>query len=490
MSDTKSIKTALFFSAIGEYSIQIIGFVSIIIVARLLSPDEIGVYAVAGTASILAAELSTFGVVQFLIREKNIYEDKVRSVLGMAIIVSWGLGLLLILSAPFIAIFYDKTAIKNILWILSISFFVAPFFGVPIALWKRKMQFHQIAVMNFIGQLVASMSVVILVLFDFSYYGLALGAVIGAIARLLIILVLKPAGTVWVPNFALVKGMVKFGFYTSLTNVFTRFTESVPDLVIGKMATMADVGQFSRGFGAILFLNKIITSAVRPVVLPHLAEVKRSGGSVVEAYLRSMNLLLAFTLPVFAMAGAASYPMIMALFGDQWGAAVPITSILAIWVMFISPHSFSGSALIVFGAENRMFQSELITSVFRLILVLFTASRGIELVAWAIVASGVIEFCVKTLMLKRSVGLKIKNLVVVLLPNLFIAFMCWLTTMLIDYVIVFKESNPFFSVAIIAIVLPVIWLFLLRVTKHEAWYLIWDILGKMKRLILIKLKAI
>ena len=117
---------------------------------------------------------------------------------------------------------------------------------------------------------------------------------------------------------------------------------------------MTDVGHFSRGFGAILFLNKIITQAIKPVILPHLAEVKRSGRSVTEAYLRSTNLLLAFTLPVFATAGAASYPMIIALFGDQWHAAIPVTSILAIWVMLVSVHGFSASGFIISNAENLM----------------------------------------------------------------------------------------------------------------------------------------
>ena len=328
-----------------------------------------------GTASILATELSSFGVVQFLIREKNIHENKIRSVLGMAIIVSWGLGLILILSAPYIAVFYDKPAIKIILWILSVSFFIAPFLGVPVALWKRNMLFHQIAMMSFIGQLVTSVSVITLVLFGFSYYGLALGTIIGAISRLLITIVFKPPGTVWMPRFTMLRSMIKFGFFASLTNLFARLTESIPDLVIGKMATMADVGHFSRGFGAILFLNKIIVSAVRPVILPHLAEIKRSGRSVAEAYLRTVNLLLAFTLPVFTVASAASYPMIIALFGNQWISAVPITSILAIWVMFISVHSFSASAFIVSGTESLMFKTGLIVTVLRFILVLLQRHR-------------------------------------------------------------------------------------------------------------------
>ncbi len=479
MQTNKNLKLALLFSAIGEYSSQILGFVTIMIVARLLSPEEIGVYAVAGTASIIASQLSSFGVVQYIIRQNKIDEIEIRSVLGMTIIVSWGLGLLVILSAPYIAVFYDKPEIKTLLWILSISFFVVPFISLPFALWKRRMEFRQVAILTFIAQLVTSISVVSLVLLDFSYYGLAIGATIGIFSRLLVTIFLKPPGTVWIPKFTLVRDLLKFGFYISSANVLARFSEGIPDLVIGKISSMADVGYFSRGLGAVLFLNKIIVQGVSPVVLPHLADVKRSGGSVLDAYLRSVNLLLAFTLPVFAVVSAASYPMIFGLFGDQWDSAVPIASILSVWIMFASIHSFSSSAFIVSGDEKLMPASSLITSIFRLILILSAASHGLEMVAWAMVISGIIEFFIYTLALKKSIGLEINRMVIALLPNIFIAVMCWLTTKLIDYAILFEETNPYQSLAIIAMCLPIVWLFLLRVTKHEAWYLIWDILNKM-----------
>ncbi|HED36479.1 MAG TPA: hypothetical protein ENJ08_19960 [Gammaproteobacteria bacterium] len=486
MHVNKSLKVALLFSAMGDYSVQLLGFVSIMIVARLLSPNEVGVFAVAGSTMVIAIELSSFGVGQFLIREKNINEDMVRSVLGMAVMVSWGLGILLVLAAPYIADFYDKAAVKNLLWILSISFFLMPFFSIPVALWKREMLFGKVSILKLTGQLVTTVSSISLILQGFSYYGLAIGAAMGMIARLTVAMLLKPPGTVWIPRFTLVNNLLRFGVLASLTNVFVRFSEGIPDLVIGKVSSMADVGYFSRGLGAVLFLNKILVSAVASVVLPHLADIKRAGGSVADAYLRSVKLLLAFTLPVFAVAGAASYPMIIGLFGDQWGAAVPIASILAIWIMIVSVHSFSASAFIVSGGEKLMFVTALINAVSRLVLVLLAASHGLEMVAWGIVLSGVIELCVNTLALKRTIGMKITKLVAAVLPNLFIAFGCWLATVLIDRMVIFKEVSPYQSIAIIAICLPIVWMFLLRITRHEAWDLIWDILSNIKKRVLIK----
>lgn len=477
MEATKNIKVAIMFSAIGQYATQILGFVTIMVIARLLTPEEIGVYAVAGTVMLIASQLRTLGVVQYLIREKEISENKIRAVLGMTIIVSWGLGFILILSAPYLADFYNEPAIKKILLILSITFFVGPFSSVPVALWLRNMQFKQIFIMRITGEIVMSVCSISLVLLGFSYYGLATSAAIGLTSELLVIILLSPPGTVWQPRFNLVKDLIMFGFFTSLTQLFIRFSEGIPDLVIGKVGMMADVGQFSRGFGAVLFLNRILTAAIAPVVLPHLSEVKRSGGSVADAYLRAVKLLLAFTWPVLAVASAASYPMINALFGDQWGSAVSVSSILAVWVMFTSIHSFSSSALIASGAEKLMFVTVMIVNIFRLFLVVFAVSHGLDAVAWAMVVSGVLEFSVNTWALKKSIGLMINKMVFILLPNFFLALACWLVTKAIDQVVPFEEANPFHSIGIIALCLPIIWLLMLRLIKHEAWYLMWEIIN-------------
>ena len=146
--------------------------------------------------------------------------------------------------------------------------------------------------------------------------------------------------------------------------------------------------------------------------------------------------------------------------------------------MFNSVHSFSSSAFIVSGDEKLMLTTGIIIAAFRLVLVILTAPKGLEMVAWAMVVSGVIEFLVYSLALKKSMGLNINRMIAAILPNLFIAFVCWLTTLLIDYLIVFRETNPFQSIAILAVCLSIVWLSLLRITKHEAWYLIWGVLEK------------
>ena len=465
----KKIRNALIFSALGQYSVQIISFALIIALARILTPAEIGVYAIAGAVSILAMELRSLGVPQFIVREENLDDTLVRQALGMTVMVSWGLGAFIAVTAPLVADFYNEMALTNILWIMSLSFLIAPFTCIPMALLKREMEFGPVFIQQFVGAVVNAGSTITLVLLGYSYYGLAWGVLIGMIAELFVGIYYQPPGTPWIPSFTWLGKLVKFGFFTSTAQMVTRFSESIPDLVIGRFATMTDVGLFSRGLGTVLFLNRIIVSAVSAVILPHLSEVLRSGGSIEKEYLRAIKLQAAFTWPIFAVVNVAAFPMINALFGDQWDHAAALASVLAIWSMFASIHCFAPSALIASGDEKSLFITSVVVFVFRLALVIVAAPYGLIAVSWAMVVSGVIEFIAMSVAIKRTIGLDFTQFFVAFIPNFIVTILCWSVAVGLDYLLSFETANPWQSIAYLAVIMPIIWLLSLRLTKHEAW---------------------
>lgn len=470
-----SIGKSLFYSALGQYSVHIVSFATIVVLARLLTPEEIGVYAVAGSLSILATELRSVGIGQYLVREKELDSGKIRNALGISVTVSWSLGFLIALLAPLAADYYQEPAIKHILWILCVSFLFGPFASVPYALWTRAMRFQMILVQRLSSTLVYAASSIIFVLLDFSYYGLALGATMGFICELVIAVVFRPPSATLKPSFRGMGKLVKFGFYTSASNLFGRFAESIPDLVIGRIGTMADVGIFSRGMGVILFISKIISSGVFPVVLPHFSNVNREGKSVAEAYLRAIKLQLSLSWPVFAVVSVSSYPLIHALFGTQWDQAVPIASTIAIWAMFVSVHVFSAPTLISTGGERIAFFSGLVTAMIRLTMILVTAPYGLGMIAWGIVASGAFDLVFKSWVLRKATGLSVRQMITEFVPNALISVICCATALLLDFIMPFRETNPYLVVAVLLVTMAITWLVSLRITRHESWTIISNI---------------
>lgn len=64
------VRQALIYASISKYVTKILALISIVIVARILTPTELGVYAIAGALVLIAGELKTFGAGGYLIRQK------------------------------------------------------------------------------------------------------------------------------------------------------------------------------------------------------------------------------------------------------------------------------------------------------------------------------------------------------------------------------------------------------------------------------------
>ena len=469
------VRHAVIFSVLTQHSIQIISLVSIAIIARLLTPAEIGVFAVASSVTFLAIELRSLGIGQYLIRESSIDDEKIRRATGLMILVSWALAGIIIISAPVIARFYSEPALTYIFWIIAGTFILSPFSSVPYALLTRDMQFDKLFNVKLTSSLVRSGSTIVYILYDYSYYGLAMGTLTGAIAEFLAITYYRDKQTPWLPLIKDIKQLINFGVLTSSANILQRFAQGIPDLVLGKVASMLDVGLFSRGFGLVLFVNKMIIMAVQPTVLPHLSEVKRAEKSIEDAYMKAATLQCVFSLPVLAVVNLAAEPMIFALFGNQWGVAVPIASILAIWAMLISIHGFLPQALLAVHHEKIMFWKELSVFIFRLIAIIVTSSFGLVFIAWGLVLSGLFELLISVFIVQRVFKLSVWNQIQVFLPTLFVTIFCWISLWFIFNAIDMSSEQAWYSLLKVAFFSIICWALLLKLSKHQAWTILCDL---------------
>ena len=84
-----SIRKALSLSFASKYSSLAIHTVAIMVLARLLTPAEIGVYSVGAAVVALAHVLRDFGVGNYLIQEKELTQDRIRTAFGVALVIAW-----------------------------------------------------------------------------------------------------------------------------------------------------------------------------------------------------------------------------------------------------------------------------------------------------------------------------------------------------------------------------------------------------------------
>ena len=96
-------------------------FASSVIIARLLTPDEMGIFILALAVATILTSLRTFGVNNYLMREAELDQQKIRSAFGMMLVISWTLGLLLFLGRHGFAALYGRSGMADVIAILSIG---------------------------------------------------------------------------------------------------------------------------------------------------------------------------------------------------------------------------------------------------------------------------------------------------------------------------------------------------------------------------------
>lgn len=461
-----SIKLALLYSVLSRFSLKLIGLVSTIAVARLLTPAEIGTFAIASSLVMIVSEFKQLGAGVYVIREETLTEEKIRNALGLTVTMCWSLGCLLLLASPWVATFYGIDALMTIFMVLAVTFFLAPYISLMTALHERAYHFNILFKAKNIPAVLGLIATIGLILAGYSFYSLAWGQFVTILVELAVILYYKPDNMQWIPSFNNMGKVAQFGVFNSFASLLRKSLLTVPDLIIGKLGTTTQVGIFSRGLGFVDFVHQTITSGVSPVVLPYLSSQKRQSEEMRQAYLTSTTLMLALIWPVMAVAAIASEPAILLLFGDQWLAAAPLASMLFIWGIFRSAHIFSPNILVVLHLERAMFFKDL------LVFIVFCSSfyllfgYGMQVATYSFIIAGILEFCLLTLLLSKGIDLGLTAYIKSQSSNISITLVCAAAALAVDQLVDFTDHTPALDIAVIAVVLPLAWLSSVYLLKH------------------------
>lgn len=461
-----TIRKAVLHSSVAQYGVKLIGLATTMIVARLLTPEQLGIFAIASGVVMLLSEFKLLGAADYLIREAELSENKIRRALGLTMLISWGLGIAVALSGPWLASFYEIPSLETLFYILSVSFFLTPFISIPIALANRKFNFRIVLHVNFVGAVVSLVVTVSLIKLGFGYFALAWAVAARVLTEMLMVMLSPEATIYWRPDFRRVRDIAIFGVFNSSASVLKRAIKILPDVVLGKVGTPTQVGLFSRGLGFVDFLASTLFMGVSPVVLPFLSETRRSGGDVLEAYTRACLMLGALVWPVLTVAAIASLPTIRIFFGPQWDAAAPVASLMAIWMIFRTTHNLSNNLLVAMGRERITMLKELVLFVVAAVLILVSAPHGLNAVASVFVLLGVLELLMVTLVLKWILGLRVLYFYRRLGPNVVVSGLCGLATWGISVWVPFSSQAAWKPVGMIAICLPLVWVGSLFLVKH------------------------
>lgn len=382
-----STRTSLLFSFLEKYALLVVALWGTMIMSRLLTPDETGVYSVGAVLLGMAQVLRDFGAGQYVVQERELGPDKLRAVLATSFLFAWSLaGAVAGLSLP-VAWFYGEPRLAPLLQLLAVNFLLLPFSSITLPMLRRQMRFGAICAINLTHGLCHFTVSLMLAWRGFGFMSLAWASVTATFAGLLLSLWLRPAGLPWLPARAGMGKVIAFGAYATGGNLIDEAGVAAPDLIIGKMLGMDAVGIFGKAIGVLGVFNKAITSAVSPVVYPLYAASARVGADVNQAYLRTVSYMTAFAWPFFAFVALMALPILRLLYGDQWDAAAPLIRIMCFSSAVYSMSSMARYLFVATGQVKTQARLDALAVPVRIALLLLAAPFGLGAIAWAVVGA-------------------------------------------------------------------------------------------------------
>jgi O-antigen/teichoic acid export membrane protein len=400
-----SPRIALVWSFLERYVNVVLSLGSSMIIARLLTPSEVGKFSLCAAALAVAATLRDFGISEYILQEKDLTQARMRAAFAVAIATAWPIGLVVLLGRHWIADCYAEPELAGIIAVLAINFLILPFATSAFALLNREMAFRKVFYIQTSATAVQALLGVLLAATGHGAHSLAWASVAGIAVQVLACTWARPKSSLIWPSFKGASSVFRYGSMAVSGRVIDTTVGNAHEFIIARLFGFAELGLFSRAMGLIEMFSKNITSAITRVAMPAMASAHRDQRHLADWFAKGTAIYTAVAWPFFAFVAVASAEILQVIFGPQWSGAAHPATLLAISMLPSSLYALSASTLAAMGQVQRRLVISLQFSPVHVAALLAAALwGGFQALAWAWSLTHMVLLFLHTRQLRQAMG--------------------------------------------------------------------------------------
>lgn len=447
-----------------------------IILARLLSPAEFGVVAVAKMVVNYANSFSNFGFNVVIIQKDSINKMQINSVFTINLLISMVLALLTAYFSEEIAVFMNSPDVGPVLRWMSLYYIITSFYFMPITLLKRTIDYKILSIVDFIQSNLTSLMAIALAYLSYSYWSIVIPTLVMP-AVFVLYLMYKAR---WLPrivfNHQAMRGIYSFGLWNFIRNQLDLIVSKIDYFVIGRYLNVTALGIYEKSFE---YTNRSLTGITKPISSVYFStysRLKNEPEALKSVLLQGISLLAAVSYPVLFGIVVITPHFVYSLLGDKWAPAIVPMQLLATAGVFKVLQGMFISVNVAIGKYKLQTQFNMITASVFITLCFVTVKYGIYAITASVLVYSVLGFILSFILLRRTLNLKISRL--------FRSFVYPLAGSVLMSGMIFFLSKKFFTDP------HSIWQFFILVGIGGVIYILWILYFIKKGKVSIKLKNV
>lgn len=367
----------------GQVAQMGISFAGSVVLARLLSPEDFGIFAMLTVFLGIGELIRDFGMPTAALQAKNLSEQQASNVFWVTAVLSTAVAVLLLLATPLIVALYNQPRLGLIApamaGVLIINGMQAQY-RVRLA---RQMRFKALTGIPVASRFVGLGSGIVGAALGAGYWALVIQAAMTAG----ITLVSSVLATRWLPlrprRASGSMPLLRAGMANGAANMLGYAADNADNLMLGAMWGAGSLGHYNRAFQ--LFMSAVMSffSPLTSVVVPTANRAIAEGRRAQDILARTQTALCGGAIWLLLVTAATAPYLVPLLLGDQWGQTIPLLQILAVGGAFKALSQTNYWAYLIEQQSKQLLLSNLVTKPMQIVLVVVAAFHSVEAVAWA-----------------------------------------------------------------------------------------------------------
>ncbi|MFK8031011.1 MAG: lipopolysaccharide biosynthesis protein [Gammaproteobacteria bacterium] len=388
-----------------KISIRSMALVSLTILARLLTPEDFGVVAMAMFVSAILNSIAWFGFDTALIQNQEATDEHYNTAFTFNVIFYTTVAMLLVALAEPVASYYREPRVVGILYMMALGAFVFGLENIGVVNFRKHMKYEKDFQFMLSKKVIAFVVTIPLAFLWRNYWALVVGVLASRIGGTLMSYFLSS----FRPRFSLQKAGELFAFskWLFLSTLFGTLRTRIAEPILGRMSGPASLGHFNMGYEISNMPTTELVAPINRAVYPGYAKIKNDMEAMRAGYLKVIAIISLLALPAAAGIGVTAPLLVPVWLGDKWIDSIQVMQVLAFSGALTAITTNSGAVFLAVGRPRTLAMvSGGFVAVLIVLIIPMTEKFGPIGAAWAYVITALIMNPVLYAIMFRLIDLK------------------------------------------------------------------------------------
>lgn len=351
---TKTL-SGMIWSFVQRFGTMAISFVSNIVLARLLTPDD---YGTIGMLMIFIAVANTFvdgGFGSALIQKKEPTKEDYSTIFWWNMFLSVVIYALLFMCAPAIARFYNLPLLSDVLRVQGLVLIVNALSIIQQNQLRKQLKFKRLAAVTVTAAVLSAGIAIVLAYCGWGVWALVWQQILLSLFTAILLWGLNK----WVPSLVFSKESFKqlfgFGGFILMSSLINTFCNHIQTLLIGRFFTPSILGYYTQARKLEDVASTGFSSVIDQVTYPVLAEYQNDLFQLREVLRKLLSCIAYITIPIMAILTLTANAVIILLYSEKWAGCIPYFQLLCIAGIAVSMQGVLYYAVASIGKSRDLF---------------------------------------------------------------------------------------------------------------------------------------